>query len=240
MTIPDQAVPTMECPQCRVAVPAGRFCGLCGCQDGHPRMLRAGTFGAEPGEHVLRPFVVSSLFPHLPNRSRTPFRITLLVAAMGLVLAVALKLPALGIPVSALSLPLLFLMYLRASAADRDCRPAALIFAGASGAALGAVWVVLSGQFVARTYGVPMSVGLAMHQFFREGLLVPIMGIALMIVPLVFQFLIVEEVRPSTRRPVELTTFGSILLVITSLIVILNFFTDLLIAAIDPRIRLGG
>ncbi|MCA9298284.1 MAG: hypothetical protein KDA28_04415 [Phycisphaerales bacterium] len=45
------------------------------------------------------------------------------------------------------------------------------------------------------------------------------LGIALMIVPLVFQFLIVEEVRPSTRRPVELTTFGSILLVITSILV---------------------
>ena len=199
-------VPTMECPRCQVDVPAGRFCGLCGCQDAHPRMLRAGTFGAEPGEHVLRPFIVSSLFPQLPTRSRTPFRITLVAAAAGLLLSVILKFPALGIPVSALSLPLLFLLYLRASATDRDCRPAVLIFASTSGALLGAAWIVLSGQLVARTYGVPMSVGLAMHQVFREGLLIPVVGIVLMIVPTV----IVRLSRPRSRESLDGFVIGAL------------------------------
>ena len=76
----------------------------------------------------------------------------------------------------------------------------------ASGAALGAVWVVLSGQFVARTYGVPMSVGLAMHQFFREGLLVPIMGIALMIVPPV----VVRLSRPGSRESLDGFVIGAL------------------------------
>lgn len=206
MTTSPHTVPTMECPQCLVEVPAGKFCGLCGCQEGRPKVLRPGTFGAEPSEHVLRPFVVSSLFPHLPNRSRRPFRLTLAIAGTGLVLAVLLKLPALGIPVSALSLPLLFLLYLRASAADRDCRPGALIFAGVSGAALGAVWVVLSGHLVARTYGVPMSVGLAMHQLFRESLFVPVLGVALMSVPSV----IVRLSRPRSRESLDGFVIGAL------------------------------
>lgn len=206
MTNPPHAVPTMECPRCRVPVPAGRFCGLCGCQDGHPKMLRPGAFGAEPSEHVLRPFVVSSLFPHLPNRSRTPFRVTLIVAAVGLVLAVALRLPALGIPVSALSVPLLFLLYLRASAADRDYRPGSLIFAGTAGAALGATWVLLSGQLVARTYGVPVSVGLAMHQVFREGFLIPAVGIAFMVMPAVA----VRLNRPASRDSLDGFVIGAL------------------------------
>jgi len=196
----------MECPRCLVDVPAGRFCGLCGCQDGHPKTLRANAFGAEPSEHVLRPFIVSSLFPHLPNRSRRPFRIVLVAAAAALVLSVVLRLPALGIPVSALSLPLLFMLYLRASAADRDFRPATLIFAGTSGALLGGLWMVLSGQLVANTYGVPMSVGLAMHQLFREGLLIPVIGIALMIVPP----LVVRLSRPEARDSLDGFVIGAL------------------------------
>lgn len=206
MTSPPPTVPTMECPRCLVDVPAGRFCGLCGCQDAHPKTLRASTFGAEPGEHVLRPFIVSSLFPHLPKRSRTPFRITLVAAAAGLLLAVVLRLPALGIPVSALSLPLLFLLYLRASAADRDYRPATLLFAGLSGALLGAAWIVISGHLIAHTYGVPMALGLAMHQMFREGLLVPAMGIALMIVPTV----VVRLSRPRSRESLDGFVIGAL------------------------------
>ena len=38
---------------------------------------------------------------------------------------------------------------------------------------------------VARTYGVPMAVGLAMHHLFREGILIPAGGMVLMLVPTV-------------------------------------------------------
>ena len=151
-------VPTVECKRCEVEVPAGNFCGLCGCHPDsepgkNPVWLRPKNFGAAPGESVLRPSLASSLFPQLPNRSRTPFRVTLIIAAAGLLLAAVLRLPALGIAISALGLPVLFAMYLRASAADRDVPRVSLVLAAALGAVLGALWILASGQIVARTFG---------------------------------------------------------------------------------------
>jgi hypothetical protein len=194
-----------------VEVPAGNFCGLCGC---HPEAepgdnsvwLRPKTFGAAPGESVLRPALASSLFPQLPNRSRTPFRVTLLIAAAGLLLAAVLRLPALGIAISALGLPLLFGLYLRASAADRDVPRVSLILAAALGAILGAGWVLVSGQVVARTYGVPMSIGLALHHLLREGFLVPAIGMVLMILPTVM----IRLLRPGSRDSLDGFVIGAL------------------------------
>ncbi len=205
------AVPTVECKRCEVEVPAGNFCGLCGC---HPEAepgdnsvwLRPKTFGAAPGESVLRPALASSLFPQLPNRSRTPFRVTLLIAAAGLLLAAVLRLPALGIAISALGLPLLFGLYLRASAADRDVPRVSLILAAALGAILGAGWVLVSGQVVARTYGVPMSIGLALHHLLREGFLVPAIGMVLMILPTVM----IRLLRPGSRDSLDGFVIGAL------------------------------
>ncbi len=206
MTAAAHAVPTMECPRCQVDVPSANFCGLCGCQGGHLKVLRPETFGAEPRERVLLPFLASSLFPHLPDKSRTPFRVTLAVAAVGLIVAAVLRLPALGIAISALGLPLLFALYLRASSADRDCPRIALILAAALGALLGAAWVAASGAFVARTYGVPMSVGLALHHLFREGLVIPVVGMVLMVTPIV----IVRLVRPGSRESLDGFVIGAL------------------------------
>ena len=80
----------MRCPVCQTDVPAGAFCGTCGAQlsahrgDGRGR-LRLGAYAAAPGEHVLRLSAASSLFPHLPHRSRTPFRVALAVLSLALV-----------------------------------------------------------------------------------------------------------------------------------------------------------
>ena len=192
-------VPHRECPHCLVQVPAGNFCGRCGCQGGGLLTLRPRTFGAEPSERVLRPFLTSSLFPHLPDRSRRPFRITLAVAAVGLILAAILRLPALGISISALGLPVLFALYLRASAADRDLPRISLALAASMGVLLGVGWVLVCGHFVSRSYGVPMSVGLAMHHLFREGLLIPATGLVLMIVPITA----VRLTRPGSRESLD-------------------------------------
>lgn len=200
------AVAEMECPRCRVEVPAGNFCGLCGCQGGHLRVLRPATFGAEPSEQVLLPFLTSSLFPHLPNKSRTPFRVALAIAAAGLVLAAVLRLPALGISISALGLPVLFVLYLRASAADRDCRRISLILAAGLGALLGAAWVLACGHFVARSYGVPMTVGLGLHHLLREGLVIPVVGVLLMLIPTV----VVRLARPGSRESLDGFVIGAL------------------------------
>ena len=61
----DEARPTMECSVCEMDVPAGEFCGWCGCQldedkRSGPKWLRIKAFSASPGEHLLTPNIVSS------------------------------------------------------------------------------------------------------------------------------------------------------------------------------------
>ena len=204
MTTAEIPVPTIECRRCEVEVPAGNFCGLCGCHpsaDPEQSLLwqRRTAFGAAPGESLLRPYLASSLFPQLPSGSRRPFRVILVLAAAGLLLAALLRLPALGIAIGALGLPLLFGLYLRASGADRDVPRTSLIIAGVLGALLGTAWVLVSGHVIASNFGVPMSVGLALHHLMREGFVVPAVGMALMIVPT----LVVRLVRPGSRESLD-------------------------------------
>ena len=200
------AVPVHECPRCKVDVPDGNCCGRCGCEGGHLRVIRPKTFGAAPSENVLVPYLASTLFPQLPSRSRIPFRVTWIVAAAGLLISAVLRLPVVGIAISALGLPLLFVLYLRASAVDRDIPRALLLTAGALGALLGAAWVVVSGQVVSRTYGVPMAVGLALHHLFRAGFLIPAAGMMLMILPTV----VIRLLRPASRESLDGFAIGAL------------------------------
>ena len=85
-----------------------------------PEWLRPRNYGAAPGEHLLRPSLASSLFPQLPPRSRTAFRVALLVVLLALVTFATLRMPACLISVAALGLPLLFLLYLHETDARRD------------------------------------------------------------------------------------------------------------------------
>ena len=90
MSTNDEQVPTAECRVCQTDVPAGEYCGLCGChltprRGEGPDWLRIRDFGAAPDEHLLQPSLASSLFPHLPPRSRTVFRVGLAVVFIALV-----------------------------------------------------------------------------------------------------------------------------------------------------------
>jgi len=195
-----------ECVRCKVDVPDGNFCGRCGCEGGHLRLVRPKTFGAAPSENVLVPYLTSSLFPQLPTKSRSPFRATIAVAAIGLLAAAVLRLPSLGISISALGLPLMFVLYLRASAVDRDIPRTSLILAAILGALLGAAWVLASGQFVARSFGVPLAVGLALHHLFREGFLIPFVGMVLMVLPTV----VIRLFRPGSRESLDGFVIGAL------------------------------
>ena len=180
----------MECHRCHHEVPAGGFCGRCGAHltkepgDG-PQWLRLRTFGAAPKERVMLPHVSSSLFPHLPDRSRRAFRIAM---AMGVALLLGfamLRMPAAGITVAALGLPLMFVLYLRSAKVDLDISRFTLAGAAALGAILGVAWVLVGGAVVAHSYGVPMSVGLALHHLVKAGVAIPTAGMLLMVVPAV-------------------------------------------------------
>ena len=194
------AVPRMQCRGCGFDVPSGNFCGRCGLhatedRSERRRWLRPATFGAAPNEKVLRPYLLSALFPHLPNRSRRPFRWTLVIATVALFGFALLRLPAAGVAVAALGLPLLFVLYVRASGVGRDMSRFSLILAAVLGAVLGIAWVLVSGSVVANNYGVPMSVGLAVHHLLGAGFAIPTVGMILMTVPA-----FVVRLRPSATR----------------------------------------
>ena len=194
------AVPRMQCRGCGFDVPSGNFCGRCGLHSTEDRSerrrwLRPATFGTAPNEKVLRPYLLSALFPHLPNRSRRPFRWTLVIATVALFGFALLRLPAAGVAVAALGLPLLFVLYVRASGVGRDMSRFSLILAAVLGAVLGIAWVLVSGSVVANNYGVPMSVGLAVHHLLGAGFAIPTVGMILMTVPA-----FVIRLRPSATR----------------------------------------
>ncbi len=208
---PSEAPPTVRCPRCRADVPAGNFCGVCGTDlnagsGDAPQRLRPGAFGAAASERVLVPHFASAIFPHLPGRSRRPFRVTLLVGLLALAVSVAVKLPAAGIAVSALGLPLVFVLYLHTSRLDRDIARTSLVLAAALGAALGAGWVLLTGGLVARTYDVSISAGLALHHLIGEGVGIPATGMTLMLLPAV----VLRFTRPGTRESLDGFVIGAL------------------------------
>ncbi|HEV7360804.1 MAG TPA: zinc ribbon domain-containing protein, partial [Mycobacterium sp.] len=89
----------VECPVCATDVPEGRYCGLCGVpltEHGAkgPGWLRLGAYSASPGEHLLRPNIVSTLFPHLSPKSRLAFLAGLGLIFAALVAATLFRLPA--------------------------------------------------------------------------------------------------------------------------------------------------
>src|ERR1700751_3173679 len=135
-------MPTTNCSVCEIDVPAGAFCGFCGSHlvpqrgDG-PAWLRLRAFGAAPGEHVLLPSVASSLFPHVHDRSRAPFRLGLILLLGALVAFAVLRWQAPLGAVSALGLPVLFHLYLYETGAYVDLPRRALLLIAAGSACLG-------------------------------------------------------------------------------------------------------
>lgn len=187
MSTPEE-VPTMACSVCEMDVPAGAFCGYCGAPhikrrgDGPP-WLRLREFGAAPGEHVLLPSVASSLFPHLGDHSRAPFRWGAVISVAALVVFAVLKWQAPLVAVSALGLPLLFALYLLESGAYLHLSRLALLLVTASSIALGVGWAWFTGGIIADSYDVAFGVDMEFKQPLWEGLVIPVAGALLMLVP---------------------------------------------------------
>lgn len=211
MTTGDDSVPTTECRVCRVDVPAGEYCGLCGChlaprRGEGPDWLRVRDFGAAPNEHLLHLSLASSLFPHLPQRSRTAFRIGLVVLLAALIACALLRLPAALITVAALGLPLLFVIYLRESDALRNMPVGTIVLTALLGVGLGVGWVLLTGSMVAKSYGVALGAGVVGARMLRDGIGIPLGGVLLMLLPAG----LVRVVRPSTREALDGFIIGAL------------------------------
>jgi hypothetical protein len=208
---PHDGVPTMHCAVCETDVPAGAFCGTCGAhlsaQGGGGRgVLRSRAYAAAPGEHVLRLSVASSLFPHLPHASRAPFRAGLAVVSLALVAFGLLRWQAPLIAVSALGFPLLFLLYLHEADVRRDLPIRRLVLVAVLGVGLGVGWALLTGAMVAHFYDVAMSEGTSERTSILEGLVIPMGGAVLMLVPAV----VVRLLRPATRESLDGLVIGAL------------------------------
>jgi len=204
MTTPDDSVPQTECRICKTDVPAGEYCGLCGChleprKGEGPDWLRMRNYGAAPNEHLLQVSLASSLFPHLEKRSRSAFRLGLVVLLVCLVAFTLLRLPAALITVGTLGLPVLYFIYLRESDAFRDFPVRTLILTAVIGVVLGVGWVLLTGAMVARSYEVGLGSAITGMPMLRVGIGIPLGGVILMLTPAV----LVRLFRPSSREALD-------------------------------------
>jgi hypothetical protein len=211
MSTNDEQVPTAVCRVCQTDVPAGEYCGLCGChltprRGEGPDWLRIRDFGAAPDEHLLQPSLASSLFPHLPPRSRTVFRVGLAAVLIALVAFAVLRLPAALVTVAALGLPFLFVLYLRESDAFADIPARTWALTAALGIGLGVGWVLLTGAMVARSYGIALGAGVVGARMLKMGIGIPLGGVILMLMPAV----IVRLLKPPTREALDGFMIGAL------------------------------
>ncbi|HZZ95611.1 MAG TPA: hypothetical protein VFE19_01250 [Jatrophihabitantaceae bacterium] len=188
------SVHTVVCPTCEDTVPGGVYCGACGHhlalhEQGAKSGFRSHSYAAAPAEHVLRLSVVSSLFPHLPHRSRAPFRIAVVVLAIALIVLAAVRLQAPMIAVAALGVPLLFQLYLQESDVYEDLPTRLLAITALLGAAIGVGWALLTGHRISTAISTQLLAGTQTTGLWLDGILLPILGGALLILPTFVAFL---------------------------------------------------
>jgi hypothetical protein len=206
----DGGVATMSCRVCGTEVPTAAYCGACGAQlserPGDTRgRLRMGAYAAAPGEQVVRLSVASSLFPHLPHRSRTAFRVGLAVLFLLLIALALLRWQAPMIAISALGLPLVFLLYLYEADFHRDLTLRSLVPTAMLGIGLGIGWAYATGSLVADFYDVSLADAHSRRLAVLVGVAVPVGGAILMLVPAV----VMRFVRP-TRESLDGYVIGAL------------------------------
>jgi hypothetical protein len=204
------AVPTTRCRVCETEVPAGAFCGACGAQlsaergDGRGR-LRLRAYAAAPAEHVLRVSVASSIFPHLPHRSRTPFRVGWAILLVILIAFALLRWQAPLIAASSLGLTTLFVLYLYEADVFADLPRRLLLVTAALGIGLGVGWALMTGPFVAGSFDVALSGPVATGPTILADLAVPLGGALLMLVPAA----VARALQPPTQESLDGFVMGS-------------------------------
>ncbi len=139
-------MPTAHCRACGNDAAVGEFCKSCGaerCAGRVAQRFRLGAYAAAPTEHVIRPWLTSSLFPQLPERSRTSFRAGLIFLVVALAGFAVLRWQAPVIATATFGLPVLFALYLREIDVRHDLPGRDLVVATVLGLGLGAGWGTL-------------------------------------------------------------------------------------------------
>jgi hypothetical protein len=199
------------CPACGETVPAGLYCGACGSDlrqtnHGGRVSLRSRVYVGAPGERVLRLSVVSSLFPHLSGRSRPAFRVAVILVLAALVALAALRWQAPLVAASAVSLPLLFLLYLQEGQAYEGLPPVPLIGTTVLGIGFGYGWAALTGGQLSRAISDAALTGRTAHTVLVYGLLLPLVTAALTVAPGV----LMRPLRPSDSEALDGYLIGAI------------------------------
>jgi hypothetical protein len=179
---------TVECPYCAVVVPDARFCGACGAHLVHSGLRasqRLHSYAAFPDEPVFRLSVITSLFPHLSHRAKAPFRVGFAVALVLLLVFSFVGASAPLIAVAALSVPLLFLLYIwEVDPYEGSFLPPTFICL-LLGAGLGAGWAIVGGSYVDKALVPSLTSSLTDGKSIVAALAVPAIGQLLMCVPMV-------------------------------------------------------
>jgi hypothetical protein len=203
--MPDQ----VTCPYCGTLVPDAPFCGSCGAHLEHVRpggaARRAHSYAAFPDEKMARLSVVSSLFPQLSGRSRGPFQVAFALAVALLVIVAVAGLQAPVIAISALAVPLLFLVYVFEidPLEMRFAVPTAVIFV--VGAALGVGWGLLLGPLAADSLLPAYSPSLLTGGVLVSAVAVPAAGVLLMVLPVA----VLRLWRPESSEALDGFTAGA-------------------------------
>lgn len=188
-------LPTQQCPHCANITPVGGYCGVCGAHLVHPESKvatrRSHSFLANPDEPVLRLSVISSLFPHLSHRSSVPFRTGFALLAGLLVVFSATDLEAPVIALSAMGVPLLFQLYIYEVDLYEDSHLRLAAETLTIGAALGFGWALLGGHVVAHALQPTLGSSLTGYDVIEAAIVVPVVGQALMLVPLLLVLVLV-------------------------------------------------
>ncbi len=197
------------CPKCHADVPDAAFCGGCGAslsaQRGGGR-LRMGAYVAAPDEAVLRPALGSSLFPHLPRRSRTPFRVALAVLVVTALALALLRWQAPLIAVRALGLPLVLALYLYEGDVHRDLPWRALALTAVSAVGIGVGWAWWSGAVFADAYDIALFGPETDEYAYLLGVAIPTVSAVFMLIPVAAARLI----RQPGREPLDGFALGAL------------------------------
>lgn len=195
------------CPACRADGPGATFCGTCGAPRSARRgRLRLGSYAAAPGESVLRPAVTSSLFPHLPRRSRAPFGVALIVLVATAVGLALLRWQAPLIVVSALGLLFVVALYLYEADAHRDLPIRSLVLTSVSAIGIGVGWAWFIGVAFADAYDIALFGPETDERAYVLGVAIPTVGAVLMLVPVAA----VRLIRQPGREPLDGFALGSL------------------------------
>jgi hypothetical protein len=145
--------------------------------------LRIRAYAAAPDEHLVRPSITTSIFPRLPRRSRSAFRVGLILLIVMLTAITWLRLAPPLIGISALGLPLLFGVYLRETDAFGDVPIRDLVVSAGLGIGLGSGWAVVTDAIWSRTYDDVLGTPMTPVQALINLLAIPVGGVLLMLVP---------------------------------------------------------